>query len=201
MTDDDAPNHESFEALLAWLDPDRDQAWEEYQAIWDRLIKIFTWCHCRNVEDLAGEVVRRVERNLHKVVNTVFDDRAPYFYKVASILLRELPRQEARFVEFQEESGLGGIAYPVEPDEIDVDELRLQCLDDCLDQLNEKDRRIIRAYYQFDQKTKLADRQRLPKELGMGRSALWTRVSRIRSILRRCVRACLDRESQTQRSN
>lgn len=198
---DDGPNRESFEALLTWLDSDRDKAWEKYQAIWHRLTKIFTLCRCKNVEDLAGEVVTRVERKLPDVFNEVFEDRAPYFYKVAYNLLLELPRQEARFSEFQEESGHGGITYPFVPDEIDVNELQLQCLDDCLDKLSEKDRKIIRAYYQFDQKTKLADRQLLAEELGLSKSALWTRVSRIRTILRRCVRACLDRESQTQKPN
>jgi DNA-directed RNA polymerase specialized sigma24 family protein len=198
---DEGPNRESFEALLTWLDPDRDKAWEKYQAIWYRLTKIFILCRCKNVEDLAGEVVKRVERKVPEVFNKVFEDRAPYFYKVAYNLLLELPRQEARFSEFQEESGVGGITYPVYPDEIDFDELRLRCLDECLDQLNEKDRKIIRGYYVFEQKTKLADRERQAKELGMGRSALWTKVSRIRRILRLCVRACLDREVQTQRSN
>jgi DNA-directed RNA polymerase specialized sigma24 family protein len=197
MADDDGADHESFEALLTWLDPDRDKAWEKYQAIWDRLIKIFTWRHCRNAEDLAGEVVKRVTRNVPKVTKTVSDDRAPYFYKVAYILLLELPRWEARHSEFQEESELGGITYPVDLEAVDVYELRLRCLDDCLEQLREKDREIILAYYQFDQKTKLADRQRLAEELGLSKSVLWTRVSRIRSILVRCVRARLDPEGQT----
>jgi len=197
MADDDGPDHESFEALLAWLDPDRDKAWEKYQAIWERLVKIFTWRRCRNVEDLAGEVVKRVTRAVPKVVNIVSDDRAPYFYRVAYNLLLEMSRQEARFSEFQEESGLGGITYPVDPEAVDVYELRLRCLDDCLEQLKAEDREIILAYYQFDQKTKLADRRRLAEELGLSKSALWTRVSRIRSILALCVRVRLDQESQT----
>jgi DNA-directed RNA polymerase specialized sigma24 family protein len=186
MADDDGPNHESLEALLAWLDPDRDKAWEKYQAIWERLIKIFTWRRRKNVEDLAGEVVNRVTRNVPKVVNVV-----------AYNLLLELPRQEARFSEFQEESDLGGITETVDSEAVDVYELRLRCLDECLAQLKEKDREIILAYYQFDQKTKLADRQQLAEELGLSKSALWTRVSRVRSLLGKCVRARLDEEGQT----
>ena len=136
---DDGPNRESFDALLTWLDPDRDKAWEKYQAIWERLIKIFTWRHRQDAEDQAGEVVKRVIRNVPELVKT-FEDRGPlarerYFYKVAYTLLLELPRQEARFSEFQEESGHGGITYPFVADEIDVNELRLRCLDDCLDSL------------------------------------------------------------------
>ena len=65
---DDGPNRESFEALLTWLDPDRDKAWEKYQAIWDRLVKIFTWRHCRNVEEN--------ERLTEMMIGTEAADRA-----------------------------------------------------------------------------------------------------------------------------
>jgi hypothetical protein len=43
------------------------------------------------------------------------DDPARYFYGVAYNILRENPRTEARFSEFQEESGVGGVTYPVQP--------------------------------------------------------------------------------------
>jgi DNA-directed RNA polymerase specialized sigma24 family protein len=201
MADHDFPHDESFDALLDWLDPDRATAWERYEAIWDRLIKIFTWRNRQDVEDLAGEVVKRVIKKVPELVKT-FENREPdarerYFYGVAYTLLLELPRQEARFSEFQEGSGLGGVTYPVDPEAIDVNELRLKCLDYCLEQLTQKDRQIILAYYQFDQATKGEARQRLAEELDFSKSALWTRVSRIRRILGRCVRAQLAKEGQT----
>jgi len=191
MADDEPLNHESFERLLEWLNPDRDKAWEKYQEIWERLIKIFTWRLGRRVEELAGEVIRRVEQKVPDLVKKYSGDPARYFYGVAYTMLREVTREEARFLEFQEESGVGGIIYPVDPEEVDVDELKLECLNYCLEQLSERDRKIILAYYQFDPKTKLEDRKQLATELGLSSSALWTRVSRTRSFLLKCVQSRL----------
>jgi DNA-directed RNA polymerase specialized sigma24 family protein len=198
MADEDDQKQESFETLLTWLDPDRDEAWEKYQEIWDRLVKIFTWNRCKNVEDLAGEVIKRVEPKVLELMKNFSGDPALYFYGVAKRVLLENPRTEARFSEFQEESELGGVTYPVDPEEIDVYELKLGHLDYCLEQLSEKDREIVLGYYQFDSKTKLADRKRLAERLGLTMDALWTRASRLRSRLRRCVRKRIEQEDQVQ---
>jgi DNA-directed RNA polymerase specialized sigma24 family protein len=200
MADDEPLNHESFERLLEWLNPDRDEAWEKYQEIWDRLIKIFTWNRCRDVEDLAGEVIRRVEAKVPELMETFSedDDPARYFYGVAYNILRENPRTEARFSEFQEESGVGGVTYPVEPGEIDVYELKLGHLDYCLEQLSEADREIVLGYYEYGSKTKLADRKQLAERLGLTMAALWTRASRLRSRVGKCVKKRIEQEGQAQ---
>lgn len=198
MADEEHRKHEGFETLLTWLDPDRDEAWEKYQAIWDRLVKIFTWCQCRDVEEFAAEVIKRVEPKVPELRRTFSGDPARYFYGVAYKIVLENPRTEARFSEFSEESGLGGIAHPVDPEEIDVYEVKLRHLDYCLEQLSEENREIVLGYYQFDSKTKLADRKRLAERLGLTMDALWSRASRLRSRLRRCVRRRLEREGQVQ---
>jgi DNA-directed RNA polymerase specialized sigma24 family protein len=198
MAAEDDQKQESFETLLTWLDPDRDEAWEKYQEIWDRLVKIFTWNRCKNVEDLAGEVIKRVEPKVSALMKTFSGDPALYFYGVAHRLVLENRRTEARFSEFQEGSELAGVTYPVDPEEIDVYELKLGHLDYCLEQLSEKDREIVLAYYQFDSKTKLADRRQLAERLGLTMEALWTRASRLRSRLRRCVRKRIEHEGQVQ---
>src|SRR5438094_6942637 len=102
MADEEDQKQESLETLLTWLDPNRDEAWEKYQEIWERLIKIFTWNRCKDVEDLAGEVMKRVEPKVPELMKTFSeeDDPARYFYGVAQILVLEHSRTEKRFSEF-----------------------------------------------------------------------------------------------------
>jgi hypothetical protein len=45
-------SQEAFDALLDWLDPDREQAGIKYEQIRLRLIKIFTGRGCSDAEDL-----------------------------------------------------------------------------------------------------------------------------------------------------
>ena len=200
MADEEDEKKESLETLLTWLDPDRDEAWEKYQEIWERLIKIFTWNGCKDVEELAGEVMKRVEPKVPELMEKFSEgeDPARYFYGVAQILVRENRRTAARFSEFEEESGLGGVAYPVQPVEIDVYDLNLGHLDSCLKQLSEDEREIVLGFYDYGAKTKLADRKRLAERFGLTMNALWIRASRLRSRVRKCVRKRLEEDDQVQ---
>ena len=199
MAEEDRRNHESFEILLTWLDQDRDEAWKKFEAIFERLIKIFSWNRRRNVEDLAHEVVTRVEPKVPRLIEEGYsEDPALYFYGTAYNLVREDRRNDMKFTEFDPESGLGGIADPVYSDQIDAAEVRLKCLDHCLEKLTDIDRAIILAYYACEGKTKLADRRQVAQTFGLSRSALWTRVSRKRTFLAECLRECLEQKGPVQ---
>ena len=180
-------DHENLEALLNWLNPDRDEAWKKYEDIRKRLIKIFTWHKLPDAESLAAEVLERVEEKVTEVIQEFSkdDDPARYFYGVARNVALEGFRNREKFPEFEEKHG--GILTPDEltenansPDED---------LDFCLEQLSERDRYIVLAYYQYDEKTKKVEHDQLAEELGMSKSALWTKVSRIRSALEKCLKA------------
>jgi dihydroneopterin aldolase len=60
-------SQETFDALLAWLDSDRDQAAMKYEKIRRALIKIFTGRACVEPEDLADETINRVARKLKEI--------------------------------------------------------------------------------------------------------------------------------------
>src|SRR5204863_6195928 len=55
---------ESFEILLAQLDPDRERAGELYETIRRKLIRLFEWRGCACPEDLADETFNRGARQL-----------------------------------------------------------------------------------------------------------------------------------------
>ena len=72
-------SQEAFDALLDWLDSDREQAGIKYEQIRSRLIKIFTGRGCIGPEDLADETINRVTRKLKEIQNEFTGDRARYF--------------------------------------------------------------------------------------------------------------------------
>jgi RNA polymerase sigma factor (sigma-70 family) len=197
MVDDEASNA-LFEILLTWLNPNREEAWKKYRTIHEALIKIFTWRGCRNAEDLAHEVINRVEQKMPDLITTYNGDPARYFYGVAQNVVHEYRREERRFSEFKEDNASTARAPLISDDEQYESGERQQCLRYCLDQLSERDREIVLEYYQYDQKTKLADRKRLANELGLTMNAMWIRVSRIRSFLAACIRERLNNKSEVE---
>ena len=65
-------SQEAFDALLDWLDSDREQAGIKYEQIRSRLIKIFTGRGCVDPEDLADETINRVTRKLKEIQERIY---------------------------------------------------------------------------------------------------------------------------------
>ena len=71
-----------FDALLVWLDPDRELAACKYEEIRSRLIRIFKSRGSPVAEDLADETFDRVARKLDEIAGSFSGDPALYFYGV-----------------------------------------------------------------------------------------------------------------------
>ena len=90
-------SQEAFDALLDWLDSDREQAALKYEKIRRSLIKIFTGRGCVEPEDLADETINRVTSKLKEIEKEFSGDRTRYFFGVANKvhlehLRRKLPQ-------------------------------------------------------------------------------------------------------------
>src|SRR6185503_18126435 len=88
-----AINEESFESLLAWLDPDREVAGQKYEVIRAGLIRIFVSKGFNDAEDLADETINRVMVRLPDIQGTYKGEPAYYFHGVARNVLRENNRR------------------------------------------------------------------------------------------------------------
>src|SRR5262245_10094206 len=77
-------SQESFDALLNWLDPDRERAGHRYEEIRQRLIKIFTGRGCHEPDQLADETINRVTTRLNDIKEEFTGEPARYFYAVAN---------------------------------------------------------------------------------------------------------------------
>lgn len=171
---------ESFDALLQWLDPQREQAGQKYEQIRSRLIKIFTCRGCHDPEDLADETINRVIQKLKEIESAFTGDRARYFYGVANKVHLEYLRKKPPK------------APPNVLEATDNLEQSLQCLETCLDQLSQDNRLLALQYYQQDKQAKINQRKLMADQLGIAVNALRIRAYRIRAALQECVEGCLE---------
>ncbi len=170
---------ETFNAFLAWLDPDREEAGRKYEDIRRKLIKIFASRGCYCPDDLADETISRVITKVREIEEDYQGDPARYFGGVARNVYHEYARKR--------------VAPALQP-ETDPSESRrqeLDCLDKCLDEIPESNRELILRYYEGEKRSKIKNRDDMAREFGMEPNALRIRAHRIRTVLQQCVAACL----------
>jgi DNA-directed RNA polymerase specialized sigma24 family protein len=170
---------ESFEALLAWLDPNRELAGQKYEEIRTRLIKIFACRGCYEPEEQADETINRVTNKLKEIESTFTGERARYFYGVANkVHLEYLRRKPAP-------------PLPTATVTSEETEREYQCLDHCVSKLTAENRELVLQYYQEEKRAKIEHRKHLAARLGIALNALRIRAHRIRASLQDCVKECL----------
>src|SRR6185503_4743764 len=87
-------SQESFDALLDWLDPDRERAGQKYEDIRQRLIRIFASRSCYEAEDLADETINRVANKVQEMRSSYEGNPALFFYAVGNKVHLEYLRKK-----------------------------------------------------------------------------------------------------------
>jgi DNA-directed RNA polymerase specialized sigma24 family protein len=174
---------ESFDALLAWLDSDRERAGQQYEAIRKRLIKMFACRGCAGPEDLADETINRVTNRLSDIESSFIGERSRYFYGVANKVYLEYLRRKP--------------PPQVQPlmDDTAEKEQEYDCLERCMQGLTADNRKLVLEYYQEEKQAKIDHRKRLAEQLGIALNALRIRAHRIRISLQECVQNCVQSAS------
>lgn len=169
-----------FDALLTWLDPDRDLAGEKYERVRMKLIRVFAHRGCSEPELLADQTFNRVASKLHSIAHDWVGDPMAYFYNVAQKIVfehfrsrkvRELPPPQPVDEQIEDQYG---------------------CLEQCVSALPNEDQRLVQEYYKDSKSQKIILRQTLANELGITVNALRIRAFRLRQQLRTCVVKCLE---------
>ena len=173
-------SQESFEGLLNWLGPDRDQAGLRYEKIRGGLINYFTFRAPCDAEDLADETINRVISRLPQIQHEINGERTRYFYGVArkvqlEYLRRKTPQPPAEQV--------------TDSERVEVEH---QCLEECMRKLSDESRELVLRYYQADGRQKIEERKQLAEELGIAPNALRIRAYRIRAALQKCLEKCVE---------
>jgi DNA-directed RNA polymerase specialized sigma24 family protein len=183
----------AFQALLSWLNPDRDRAGDEYVRLHRRLAKIFEARGCLRPEDCADETFSRVGRQLVEGKEIRTDNPSTYIDGVARLVLREqwskpTPEriEEVPADELPKASNLE-VTAKREKERWHV------CLETCLQELAPESRQLLLEYYSEEKTRKIETRSRMARQLGVATSVLRNRIFKLRNSLRGCVSTCLAR--------
>jgi len=187
MARDSAIPTESFEEILAWLNPDREIAATMYVQLRHDLEKIFTYRGCSDPEGLTDEVFDRVARKVHEVRPTYEGDPRLYFRAVANNVFLENLKQS------RIEVSIEGIDLPTQKTIETTDETAdiEECLLSCLQKLSAEDRELILGYYAKEKQAKIDHRSELARQFGTSVKTLRVKVYRIRISLHECIERCL----------
>ena len=182
---------ESFEEILAWLNPDREVAGEIYVQLRHDLAQIFTWNRCPDPEELTDEVFDRVARKVHELRKTFVGDPRLFFYGVARNLIKETPKKAKLQVSLEDTEVT--VVNPTSATDEDIAQMLEDCLTSCLQKLSSEKRELILNYYAKDKQAKIEHRTELARQLGTSVETLRVRALRIRRTLEQCIQRCLVR--------
>ena len=195
MARDSAIPPESFDEILAWLNPDRDVAGTIYVQLRQDLTKIFTWNRCPDPDGLTDEVFDRVAKKVHEIRKTYVGDPKLYFYGFARNLIKEIPKKIKTQISLQ---GTEPASDPRREAEQETANMREDCLRSCLQKLSKEKRELIVAYYARDKQAKIDHRTEMAQRLGISVETLRVKAFRIRVTLERCLERCIDRMAQNK---
>jgi DNA-directed RNA polymerase specialized sigma24 family protein len=176
-----SPTQELFEALLDWLDPNRDSAGQRYEAIRAGLIRVFVSKGLNDAEHYTDEVIDRVMKRLPEIRTGYVGDPVRYFHGVARNVILEARRRKEIVTTVLPES----VAFPSGPSPMS------ECLVKCLKLLPRDKRELILDYYLYDGHAKVEHHREMAGELSITEGALRTRVHHLRVSLEKCVSQCL----------
>jgi len=182
---------EEWEQFLAWLNPDRELAAQEYEVIRHRLIEYFNHRNCATAEDLTDQTIDRVVKILPSIISQFSGKPIRYCYGVARYIHKEHLRRQSHT-----DAGTVTETQPDRPQQSYTDEQEIvdHCLENCLKKLDAQKRQTFIHYYLVDH-TKNNFRQRLADQLGITINALRLKMLRLKEELRQCITTCQQRET------
>lgn len=174
---------ENFNALLSWLDCDREIAGQKYEKIRRQLIRVFVGRGCFEAERLSDETLNRVTRKAPQIAAGYVGEPALYCYAVASKIYLEWLRERKKMQTLQPPDNNGNDPALLET--------QSECLENCLKKLPDEQRQLIIEYYREDKNAKIENRRELAKRHGITSNALQVKASRIRRQLKTCLHDCM----------
>lgn len=188
---------EAFDRLLTAFDSDAAEAGEKYLLMRRNLVRYFEGRGCPFADDHADEVANRLAKKLGE--GEAIRDLNGYSYGIARLLLLEIFKEREK-----EERALSELPslrrVGDDPAVVDEERERLECLNHCIEELPPNGKQLILGYYHGDSRSRIENRKRLGREMGIPNQALRSRAVRLREKLEGCLSLCIrkNRASTTQ---
>jgi len=177
-----------FDALLEWLDSDREKAADRYEIIRAGLIRIFVSKGLSDAEHYTDETIDRVVKRLPELQKTYVGDPARYFHGVARNVLLEYGRRKE-------------VSTDLIPQRQTHENARSdthECLSKCLKLLPRDKQELILDYHLYQGHAKIQNHRDMAHELSISEGALRTRAHHLRVSLEKCVIRCISQARQNK---
>ena len=178
---------QDFDGLLGRLASDAEEAGKKYEEIRTGLINDFYYRGCSDAEGLADETINRVTA---RIQGAKFDENfklANYFYSFAAKIYLEDYKKRKRFVSEYEDLA---VLPPVEESNP-----RVIFLESCLANHPAEERTLLIKYYGFGKRERAEQRKLLAAAHKINILFLHTKISRLKKVLRACLKKCLDEKN------
>jgi RNA polymerase sigma factor (sigma-70 family) len=180
------PSREAFQRLLSSLDSDPRQAGEKYEGLRRRLITFFLSRRGLHAEESADETLDRLGRRLAE--GERIHDLACFAYGVA----RHVHSEDLRRIRRRRRALQALADSAPDPSSVFESDAGLECIRQCMEELDVEDRRFIVEYYDGSGRDLQHARKELAKRLGITPTALRLRSYRLRRMLEESVRKRLE---------
>lgn len=184
----------AFQRLLVWLDDGEDSGGEKYLEMRRRLVDYFDRKNCLAPDELADETLNRVARRIEEEGEIESETPAKYCYITARFLflesLRGMEKAGVSIDDVSAKEAMRKFSAVPETNENELKEKMLACLEKCVGELDEENRRLIVEFYYGAERVKIENRRALAKKLDISSNALNIRACRIRGKLEICVGKC-----------
>jgi len=159
---------DAFAKLLDRLDTDRERAGDQYETLRRTLTRFFEWRGAPFPDERTDETFNRVARKLDEGI--AIQNIGGYCYEVARLVCLEAFKGR----DSKRSSLDAGHVEAVAPDAgTDTrEELRMDCLEDCLRALPRDGRDLVIEYYQDERRERIDRRRALAERLGLGERQL-----------------------------
>jgi DNA-directed RNA polymerase specialized sigma24 family protein len=171
---------EGFDRFLTWLCAEREKAGEEYERLRFRLMTFFSARRARFPEELADETINRV---ILKIGEETIENKLGYVYGVAKNIFLESLRKE------KDHLNIDDVTIVAQPD---APSFSNDCLNKCLGQLPQDNRRFILDYFSESKSAKVALHRQMSGTMETSIEAVRMRVVRIKRKLKICVEDCMN---------
>ena len=183
----------AFRRLLEWLDDGKNSDGERYLEIRTRLVTYFDRKNSLNPDELADETLNRVARRLEEEGKIESETPAKFCYITAKFIFLESLRSKEKLNISLDEVVINQDFSKIQTEKFDQ-ETRLNCLENCTNNLETGNREIIFGYYFGEERIKIENRRNLAKTFDISVNALSIRACRIREKLAVCVENCVEKK-------